>query len=373
MGGFMYSTILSGALTGICAYPVCVEVDAAQGLPMFNMVGSLSGEVRESRERVQVALKNAGLSIPPMHITVNLSPADQKKEGTGFDLPIAVGVLEALKFFPKDAAQGILFLGELGLNGEIRKVRGVLPMVREAALQGVRECIVPRENAREGAVIPGICVRGAENIAQVLSFLRESVKNRERILPQVCVDTKELFAERERKCRYDFAEIKGQESAKRAAEIAAAGFHNLLMTGPPGAGKSMIAKSIPGILPPLTLEESLEVTSVVSVAGQIGQNALMTERPFQAPHHSISMAALTGGCLRPKPGIVSLSHRGVLFLDELPEFSRQVLDSMRQPIEDKKVYVARAGQTVTYPADFMLVCAMNADLLNMIQQTIGCS
>lgn len=355
----MYSTILSGALTGISAYPVCVEVDAASGLPMFNMVGSLAGEVRESRERVQVALKNAGLSIPPMHITVNLSPADRRKEGTGFDLPIAVGVLESLKYFPKEEAQGILFLGELGLNGEIRKVRGVLPIVREAASHGVKECIVPKENAGEGAVIPDICVRGADNIAQVLSFLQESAEKRDKILPQVQVDTESLFAERERECRYDFSEIIGQESARRAAEIAAAGFHNLLMTGPPGAGKSMIAKSIPGILPPLTLEESLEVTSVASVAGQIGENVLITQRPFQAPHHSVSMAALTGGGSRPKPGIISLAHRGVLFLDELPEFSRQVLDSMRQPIEDKKVYVARASQNVTYPADFMLVCAMN--------------
>ncbi len=356
----MYSTITSGALQGVHAYLVGVEVDIAAGLPGFSMVGSLSGEVRESKERVQVALKNAGFDIPPTRITVNLSPADCRKEGTAFDLPIAVGMLQAMGYFPQEATEGTLFLGELGLNGEIRKVRGVLPIVREAARKGIRQCIVPKENVLEGAVIPDVTVRGVEKIGELLHFLQEAQEEREAILPRVVVDVQKLFADKENACRYDFAEVSGQEPARRAAEIAAAGFHNLLMVGPPGAGKSMIAKRIPGIMPSLTLEESLEVTSVVSVAGLLQEtDALVTERPFQNPHHTISMAALTGGSSLPKPGIISLSHRGVLFLDELPEFPRPILDSMRQPLEERQILIARANGNVTYPADFMLVCAMN--------------
>ncbi len=355
----MYSTITSGALLGVHAYLVSVEVDIATGLPGFSMVGSLSGEVRESKERVQVALKNAGFDIPPTHITVNLSPADCRKEGTAFDLPIAVGILQAMGFFSEDAVKETLFLGELGLNGEIRKVKGVLPIVREAAARGIRQCIVPKVNALEGAVIPEITVRGADNIVELLSFLQESPKKAEKILPRTRVEVGGLFKE-SNGVMGDFAEISGQESAKRAAEIGAAGFHNLLMLGPPGAGKSMIAKRIPGIMPPLTLEESLEVTSVVSVAGLLKeQDSLITVRPFQNPHHTISVAALTGGSSIPKPGIISLSHRGVLFLDEMPEFPRTILDSLRQPIEERSVQLAKAGGNVTYPADFMLVCAMN--------------
>lgn len=355
----MYSTITSGALLGVCAYLVSVEVDIAAGLPGFSMVGSLSGEVRESKERVQVALKNAGFDIPPTHITVNLSPADCRKEGTAFDLPIAVGILRAMGLFPEEAVENTLFLGELGLNGEIRKARGVLPIVREAAKQGITQCIVPKENAYEGAVIPGVAVRGAGDLVELLSFLQESKDKREVMLPRVTNDMDQLFCE-EGRYPYDFAEVSGQETAKRAAEIAAAGFHNLLMVGPPGAGKSMIAKRIPGIMPPLTLEESLEVTSIVSVAGLLKeQQALITTRPFQNPHHTISVAALTGGSSIPKPGIISLSHRGVLFLDEMPEFPRYILDSLRQPMEDRRVQIAKAGGNVIYPADFMLVCAMN--------------
>ncbi len=358
----MFSTIFSGALLGVRAYLVSVEVDISRGLPAFYMVGSLSMEVRESRERVTVALKNVGLDIPPSRVTVNLSPADRRKEGTAFDLPIAVGILEASCIIPQGSAEGVLFLGELGLNGELKSARGVLPVVQEAAASGIKECIVPKANEREGAVIPGVTVRGASHILEIIHFLRAEKNEREAILQAVWVDTKQFF-ESERNMngeKTNFCEVTGQDMARRAAEIAAAGFHNLLMVGPPGAGKSMIAKRIPGILPALTLEESLEVTSIVSVAGLMEEGeALVTERPFRSPHHTISQPALIGGNAVPRPGMISLAHRGVLFLDELPEFQRTVLDALRQPIEDRRVNIARAGGNVTYPSDFMLVCAMN--------------
>lgn len=308
----MFSTIYSGAVCGLQAYLIRVEVDLAGGLPAFQMVGSLGSEVRESRERVCVAMKNSGFQIPPSHITVNLAPADRRKDGTAFDLPIAIGLLQDMELLKEDAVEDTLFLGELGLNGEIKKAKGVLPIVREAARKGISRVVVPRENALEAAVIPGVTVWGAGNLGELLTALLHPEEDGEKIYrPRVCPE--DLL-----KCgggdkRGDFREVAGQESARRGALIAAAGFHNLLMLGPPGVGKSMIAGRIPGILPPLTLEESLEVTSIYSVAGLLPpEQALIAARPFYAPHHNVTQAALIGGGTAiPRPGMVSLAHRGV--------------------------------------------------------------
>lgn len=343
------------------AYLLHAEVDISNGLPGFCMVGSLSNEVREAKERVQVALKNAGYDMPPNKVTINLSPANIRKEGTGYDVPIAIGLLQSLGYFEPKACENILFVGELGLNGEIKPVNGILPIVKKAAGEGISCCIVPQGNAMEGSAIPGIAVKGVENIIQLVNFLQEEdIHRREGLLPTCKCTLSDIRRRHKEREHPDFAEVKGQELAKRAAEIAAGGFHNLLMSGPPGGGKSMIAQRIPGILPELSEQECLEVSAIYSVAGMLdAQSPLITERPFQSPHHTISNAALVGGGIRIHPGAISLSHRGVLFLDELTEFPRNILECLRQPLEDHKVSIARAQGSFQYPANFMLVCAMN--------------
>ena len=352
----MFTDTLSATLQGINALIVHVETDISNGLPVFNIVGSPGTEVREAKDRVKSALKNNGVYIPPSRITVNLSPGDLRKDTTAFDLPICIGMMTAMEYLPIEVTEGILFLGEIGLNGEIRPVRGVLPVVMAAAKAGIKECIVPADNASEGSIVPGIVVRGAPDLRSVIDHLMDTGED---ILPAVHTDTSHMF-EGNAAGADDFDDVRGQERAKRAAVISAAGFHSLLMTGPPGAGKSMIARRIPGILPPLTLSESLELTSIYSVAGKMPKGrALISSRSFQAPHHTITGQALVGGGPVPMPGIISLSHRSVLFLDELPEFGRDAIESLRQPLEEKSIRISRVRYNVEYPADFLLICAMN--------------
>ncbi|MBO4908819.1 MAG: YifB family Mg chelatase-like AAA ATPase [Lachnospiraceae bacterium] len=352
----MFSNILSAALQGINAQIINVETDMSNGLPMFNIVGSPGPEVREARDRIRAALKNNGITIPASRITVNLSPGDLKKDGTAFDLPMAIGLLTAMEYLPEGCTDDFLFLGEISLDGEIKAVRGVLPVVQTAAKKGIKECIIPEDNVGEGSIVPGIKVRGARTLREVIDFL---ATGDDKELPSVHTDPLSLI-EKSKDVIPDFDQVIGQERAKRAAVISASGFHSLLMTGPPGAGKSMIAKRIPGILPPLTLSESLELTAIYSVAGKMPKGkALITSRSFQSPHHSISRHALVGGGADPRPGIISLAHRSVLFLDELPEFGRDTIESLRQPLEDKTIQIARVRYSVEYPSDFLLVCAMN--------------
>lgn len=350
----MLSIVLSSALLGIDAVTVHVEVDIAQGLPQFATVGLPDGAVKESKDRVKAALKNSGYEFPARRITVNLAPADLKKEGTSFDLPIAVGILAATGVIRKDKLDQYLIVGELSLDGSIKGVRGTLPVAVTALAGKLCGIIVPQDNVNEGGVVEGIDVIGVANLAEVVGFLNGDT----RIEPHR-IDVHGLFSQ-EAAYHEDFAEVRGQEHAKRALEVAAAGAHNLLMLGPPGSGKTMLARRLPTILPRMTFAEAIETTKIYSIMGLIDrEKALVAQRPFRAPHHTISDVGLIGGGNTPKPGEVSLAHNGVLFLDELPEFKKHVLEVLRQPLEDGKVTISRALASITYPARMMLISALN--------------
>jgi len=342
------------AVNGLEVNTVKVEVSMTRGV-QFHLTGLADTAVKESYDRIKAALQNNGFKMPVMDITINLSPADIKKEGSGYDLPLAVGILAANGKVESDHLHEYMMMGELGLDGSLQPIRGALPIAIRARAEKFKGLIVPKQNVREAAVVNQVEVYGMESLMEVILFLNGS-KNVEPTM----IDTRREFYEQQCQFDLDFADVRGQENVKRALEVAAAGGHNLIMIGPPGSGKSMMAKRLPSILPPLSLSESLETTQIHSVAGKLSRDtSLISQRPFRAPHHTISQVALVGGGQNPQPGEISLAHNGVLFLDELPEFSRSVLEVMRQPLEDRQITISRAKYSVQYPCSFMFVASMN--------------
>lgn len=348
----MYAKILSAAIRGLNVIPIQVEADVSDGLPQFVMVGDLNSQVREARDRVLCALKNSGIRLPARNITINLSPADVPKFGCAFDLPIALATLAAAGQLPTSFLDRVMALGELGLDGRILPVPGVLPTALLAKEEELSLLIVPKENLDETSVAQGLCVAGVHTVKEIIADLKNGV------FPEA----RSSSASPPAFDRYDvdFSEIRGQETVKRAALIAAAGFHNLLLVGPPGAGKSMVAQRMPTILPPLSMEESLEISKIYSISGLLdADHPLITTRPFRHPHHTSSAASLAGGGVNPHPGEITLAHRGVLFLDELPEFPRNTLEILRQPLEDREIIISRSAGSFRFPASFLLLAAMN--------------
>ncbi len=350
----MLVKVFGASVQGLSALPVTVEVNASRGIKFF-LVGLPDNAVKESHERIVAAIENSGYRFPTKQIVVNMAPADLRKEGAGYDLPLAIGILAADEKVSLDKLERTMMIGELSLDGTLQPVKGALPVAIKAREMGFENLIVPEQNVREAAVVNQLKVFGANHMNQVVRFL-----NGEDVLQITDVDTRAEFYAQQSNFDFDFADVKGQEHVKRALEVAAAGGHNVIMIGPPGSGKSMMAKRLPSILPPLSLSESLETTQIHSVAGKLNQDcSLIAQRPFRSPHHTISQVALVGGGQNPQPGEVSLAHNGVLFCDELPEFSRSVLEVLRQPLEDRQINISRAKYSVTYPCSFMFVASMN--------------